>query len=375
MRSVSIVIGQLALAIAVLSSLFAGTVSLAAPPPEKIVVMVSEPDCIANMPARLAQTLGYFKDEGLDVDLKTQPLGASAEAELTSGAVQAVVGFYDHTIDLQSKGKSIEAIAVLDQTPGLAMLVSTRAASRFKNMADARGQILGVAGLGSTPEFLTRYLTERAGLSVTDYALLPMGGNHAFVTAMRQSRIQAGMTAEPAVSELLSSGDARVLVDLRTNQGLLQALGGPYPAVSVYARTAWADTHRAEAGKLAHAFARALQYIHTHGAEDIASKVPSSVYNMDKAHYLQALQAALPMFTADGKMPAGGPETVLKVLTAYKPQVNSGDIDLSKTYTNAFLAADGTWARSKAGQCKLGAKCCPFIATCCESIHSRKSFN
>jgi NitT/TauT family transport system substrate-binding protein len=45
------------------------------------------------------------------------------------------------------------------------------------------------------------------------------------------------------------------------------------------------------------------------------------------------------MFTTDARMPAGGPETVLKVLAAYKPQVKSKNIDLSKTYTNAYLDA------------------------------------
>ena len=36
-------------------------------------------------------------------------------------------------------------------------------------------------------------------------------------------------------------------------------------------------------------------------------------------------------------MPAGGPETVLKVLATYKPQVKSANINLSRTYTNAYL--------------------------------------
>ncbi len=45
------------------------------------------------------------------------------------------------------------------------------------------------------------------------------------------------------------------------------------------------------------------------------------------------------MFTTDGQMPAGGPETVLKVLAANKPSIKSKNIDLSKTYSNAFLAA------------------------------------
>lgn len=36
-------------------------------------------------------------------------------------------------------------------------------------------------------------------------------------------------------------------------------------------------------------------------------------------------------------MPAGGPQAVLKVLSAIMPAVKAADIDLSKTYTAAFV--------------------------------------
>jgi NitT/TauT family transport system substrate-binding protein len=52
---------------------------------------------------------------------------------------------------------------------------------------------------------------------------------------------------------------------------------------------------------------------------------------------VSALKASLPMFTADGKMPAEGPETVLKVLSSFNPSVKGKHIDLAKTYTNDFV--------------------------------------
>jgi NitT/TauT family transport system substrate-binding protein len=49
------------------------------------------------------------------------------------------------------------------------------------------------------------------------------------------------------------------------------------------------------------------------------------------------LKASMPMFTADARMPFGGPETVLKVMSSHRPSIRSKNIDLSRTYTNAFL--------------------------------------
>ncbi|WP_374429920.1 ABC transporter substrate-binding protein [Ideonella dechloratans] len=306
---------------------------------EPITIMVGGINKIIYLPAKLAESLGYFKDEGLTVELQSQPAGVDAENQLIAGAVQAVVGFYDHTIDLQSKGKELEAIAVFCKVPGEVELVSAKAAPSFKTMADAKGKTLGVTGLGSSTDFLTRYLADRQGVASKDYTLLPVGAGNTFIAAIKQDRIQAGMTTEPTVSELLKTGEAKVLVDLRTEEGSKAALGGLYPAASLYVQNAWADSHKAEATKLARAFARTMAWIHTHSAEDIAEKMPKDYYGADKALYVNALKASLPMYTTDARMPAGGPETVLKVLASYKPLVKSKNIDLSKTYTNAFIDA------------------------------------
>lgn len=323
---------------AAICSLLAGASSFASAA-EPITIMVGGINKIIYLPAKLTEVLGYFKDEGLNVELQSQPAGVDAENQLIAGAVQGVVGFYDHTIDLQSKGKEIEAIAVFCKVPGEVELVSTQAAPTFRSMADAKGKTLGVTGLGSSTDFLTRYLADRAGVASKDYTLLPVGAGDSFIAGMKQDRIQAGMTTEPTVSAMLKRGEAKVLVDMRTEQGTREALGGLYPAASLYVQNSWADSHKAEAAKLARAFARTMEYIQTHSAEQIADLMPRDYYGGDKALYVQALNASLPMYTADGRMPAGGPETVLQVLAANKPLIKSKNIDLSKTYTNAFLPA------------------------------------
>ena len=326
--------------IAVASSLLFGLASQQATAADsgKITIMVGGITKLIYLPARLTEQLGYFKDEGLDVELLSQPAGVDAENELLAGAVQAVVGFYDHTIDLQTKGKDVKAIVVFGQVPGEVEMVSTKAADTFKSMADVKGKTLGVTGLGSSTSFLTQYLAGQHGIQSTEYTMLPVGADASFIAAIKQSRIDAGMTTEPTVSALLKSGDARVLVDMRSVEGTKAALGGTYPASSLYVQAAWADSHKAEAAKLAHAFARTMQFIHTHSPEEIAAKMPDD-YQKDKLLYVSALKASLPMFTTDGRMPADGPATVLKVLSAFNPSVKGKHIELAKTYTNEFVGA------------------------------------
>ena len=100
-----------------------GTLPAQAADANTVTIMVGGINKIIYLPAKLTEALGYFKDEGLQVELQSQPAGVDAENQLIAGAVQGVVGFYDHTIDLQAKGKEVEAIAVFGKVPGEVELV------------------------------------------------------------------------------------------------------------------------------------------------------------------------------------------------------------------------------------------------------------
>jgi NitT/TauT family transport system substrate-binding protein len=305
---------------------------------DKITIIIGGMEKQIYLPAVLTQQLGYFKDEGLDVELLNTRAGVEAENELLAGAVQGVVGFYDHTIDLQSKGKYIESVVQFSQAPGEVELVSSKH-PEIKSAADFKGKTLGVTGLGSSTDFLTQYLAVRSGLKAGEYSLLPVGAGNTFIAAIKQDQIQAGMTTEPTIARLLKTGEAKVLVDMRTPEKTDAALGGPYPAASFYVQSNWADSHKETVQKLANAMVKTMHYIATHSAEEIADKMPKDYYAGDKALYVQGLAGGKAMFTPDGRMPAKGPETVLKVQATFSKTVKGKQIDLSKTYTTAFVDA------------------------------------
>ena len=71
----------------------------------------------------------------------------------------------------------------------------------------------------------------------------------------------------------------------------------------------------------------------------IADKMPKQYLVGDREGYVKALDAGKAMFTADGVMPEGGPETVLAVLSGFSKNVKGKTIDLSETYTTEFVKA------------------------------------
>jgi len=305
---------------------------------KKISIMVNGIDRQIYMPAKLAEQLGYFKEQGLNVELLTVPSGADAANELLVGAVQGVVGFYDHTLDLQAKGKIVESVVQFSQAPGEVELVSSRVADKIKTPADFKGKTLGVTGLGSSTHFLSQYLAASNGVNPTQVSYLGVGAGTTFIAAMKQGRIDAGMTTEPTVSRMLKTGDAKLLVDMRIPETTRKALGGLYPASCLYMQTTWVNSHKDEVQKLANALVKTLKYIHDHNAEEIAAKMPADYYAGDQALYIKALADGKAMFTADGRMPESGPPTVLKILSAFNKNVQGKNIDLSKTYTTEFVS-------------------------------------
>lgn len=306
---------------------------------DKITLMVGGAEKIIYLPAALAEQLGYFREQNLDVDVQSEPVGVEAEDELLAGAVDGVVGFYDHAIDLQARGKFIESIVLIGQTPGEAVLVSTRLAPEIRSPADFKGRTLGVTGLGSSTDFLMQYLAIKHGVPVRDITLSPVGAGNTFIAAMQQGKIDVGMTTEPTITRLLKTGAAQVLVDLRTPENTREALGGIYPAACLYVQSSWAQQHHDLAQRLTTALVKTLRFIDTHSAAEIAGRMPTEYYAGDEAGYIKALGNSKAWFTADGKMPVDGPPTVLAVLSGFSKNLKGKAIDLSKTYTDEFVNA------------------------------------
>jgi NitT/TauT family transport system substrate-binding protein len=309
-----------------------------------VSIMVGGIDKVIYLPAMLTDKLGYFKDAGVDVSLKSEPSGASAENVLVSGGVQGVVGFYDHTVTLQAQGKCIESVVQLAKVPGEAEVVSTKQAGAISGPADFKGRKLGVTSPGSSTDYLTQYLATKHGVDTKDYATVTAGAGSTFLSSLTNGGIDAGMTTDPTIAQAVSKGEGKVLIDMRTEEGTRQALGGLYPAASVYMDCAYVKDNPKTVQKVVDAFVRTLKWIHTHTPAEIAAKMPADYAAGDPKLYVQSIKDSSPMFTTDGRMPDGGPQTVLDVLGTFSPTVKDkkADIDLAKTYTTKFADAAST---------------------------------
>lgn len=304
----------------------------------KLSIMVGGLAKQIYLPNELAARLGYFKAEGLDVTLIDEPSGQSSEDATLAGQVQAGSGAYQHTIELQVLGKALETVVQLGIAPGEAEMVASKEAGSIHSFKDLRGKNLGVTELGSGTHALSKYLLLKAGVPVDQAHFIPVGAGDTFIAAMQHGHIDAGMTTEPTISRLISTGEGKVLVDLRTPATTRKALGADFPFISVFMSTSYVNSHRTLVQHVVNAYVRTLHWIHTHTAAQIAAKMPADYWAGDKALYIKALAAQKAMFSPNGMMPAGGTKVVLKLERATNDQVANKSVNLSTTYTNGYVA-------------------------------------
>src|SRR6266480_3856170 len=306
--------------------------------PISLKIMVGGLNKQIYLPNELTQRLGYFTQEGLNVTLIDEASGQSAEDEVLAGQVDAGSGSYNHTIELQALGKKMMSVVQLGVAPGEAEMVSAKEAGQIHSAKDLVGKNLGVTELGSGTQTLTTIVLHNAGVAANQVHFIPVGAGDTFIAAMQQGKIDAGMTTEPTISRLLSTGVGKVLADLRTPQTTQAALGGPYPFICVFMKNDYVNSHKDVVQKLVNAYVKTLQWMHTHTADQIADKMPPDYYTGNKDLYVTALKNQLPIFSPDGKMPDGGPQFVLSAEQQTNQAVQGKQIDLSLTYTNDFAS-------------------------------------
>jgi len=289
------------------------------------------------LPNMLTQQLGYFSQQGLDVTLIDEGSGQSAEDEVLAGQVDAGSGSYNHTQELQAAGKDMESVVQLGDAPGETEMVSAKEAGQIHSMKDLVGKNLGVTELGSGTQVLQEALLAKVGIKPSQVHFIPVGAGTTFIAAMQQGRIDAGMTTEPTVTQLETSGVGKVLVDMRTLQVTRAALGTSYPFICVFMNVSYVNSHKDVTQKLVNAYVETLKWIHTHTAAEIADKMPPDYYAGNKAGYIAALQNQLGMFSPDGLMPSDGPQAVLNIEYATGQIPQGKQINLSTTYINDFV--------------------------------------
>src|SRR5690606_6631493 len=212
-------------------------------------------------------------------------------------------------------------------------------AANYKGPADLKGKAIGVTAPGSSSAVAVTLLLARAGLTADDVSIVGVGGGAGAVAAMKSGQINAISNYDPVIARLEEDGTIVPVVDTRTEEGLKELYGGPFAGSSFYVLAKFAEENPKTVQAFVNAVVDALAWMQQASTDDIVAAVPEEYYGGDKELYFRIVEKNRGMFSKDGRISDEVAANVLRNVSAANPDVAKAEIDISRTYDNAFVEA------------------------------------
>ena len=183
---------------------------------------VAEPFKIAHTtwvgygPLYLARDLGYFKEEGVEVELIVTEEKSLQMATLMGGKVEAVAGTVDEYLLYMKPESCLRYVVALDESNGGDGIVALK---EIESVKDLKGRTVA-ANEGSVSQFWLNVLLKEAGLSQSDVNFVNMTATDAG-TAFVAGRVDAAVTWEPHLTEGKQTDHGHLLVDSSATPGVI----------------------------------------------------------------------------------------------------------------------------------------------------------
>lgn len=289
------------------------------------------------LPLTIAEQLGYFRDEGLNVKISDFAGGSVALRAVVGGSADVVSGAYEHTVSLQSKKQYFQAFVAQGRLPQIAFGVATAKAGAIKSFKDLKGLRIGVSAPGSSTHNLVKQMLTLGGLDPNkDVSIIGVGLGATAITALNSGQIDAVSNTDPVMTKLELDHAVKIIADTRTLKGTQQVWGAPLPAGVLHAAVEFVQKNPHTVQALANAMVRADHWIAKASATEVAKVVPESYLLGDRALYLFSFDKVKEAISVDGLISDAGARATVKGLSAFDPAIKPGEIDLSRTYTNEF---------------------------------------
>ncbi|MFF5989811.1 ABC transporter substrate-binding protein [Prauserella flavalba] len=183
---------------------------------EKSKISVSVMPTIDLAPFHLAMKNGYFKDEGLDVEVVNAPSGQASLTKLINGEVDVAYSSYTPFFIAQSKGAAeFKFVADASSAGPKSTMVVTMPNSPVKKVQDLPGKSIAITSENTMSDTLTKSVMKTNGVDFSDvqWVSLPfpeMAG------ALQRGDVDAAFMTEPFITSAAKTIGAVPVFDTAT---------------------------------------------------------------------------------------------------------------------------------------------------------------
>ena len=173
---------------------------------------------IGYSPFYVAGALDLYKKYDLKVTLQTFSDPAMLPSALASGAIDSALMTYDQVVGANAQGQNFKVVMPVDYSYGGDAVVAAKPISKISEL---KGKKVAYAPL-SPSDFLLAYALKINGMSDKDIQPVNMTPE-AVPSAMASGAVPAGVTYEPNVSQIVSTGKGKyhVIYSSREAPGII----------------------------------------------------------------------------------------------------------------------------------------------------------
>lgn len=315
-----------------------GSVAQARPERRSITLVVEDRAGFQQVPVLLAEQLGYFRSEGLNLKVVEATADAPAWQWLANGSADVAAGLYEDTLLRQPRGQWLQAFVLQSRVPQLVLGVSPKTVPYFRGPVDLRGRRIGVATLGGAAHRVVLRVLARAEVQADEVSFVEVGQGWPVLNPYRSGQIDALCGVDPVLTTLEQRGEIRVVLDGRSLRETQEWFGGPWPSGCLYAPEEFLQKQGPACQALANAVVHALKWLQTAGPSDIIKTVPERYLLGDRALYLAVLSKLRTGYSPDGLMPPEGPQTLWRLLQGFDERLRAERVAPERSYNNEWAA-------------------------------------
>lgn len=167
---------------------------------DRVRMSISSLD-VSFLTGGVGQKRGFFRDEGLDVELIRMNANISVTA-LSTGDIDYTMIFGSVVRGAMRRLPMKVLACFMDSSTHILI-----ARPEFKSVRDLKGKTLGVSTIGATSDVAARMMMKHGGVDPErDLKIVPLGAERARFGALRESIVDVAVVSPPADSEATKYG-------------------------------------------------------------------------------------------------------------------------------------------------------------------------
>jgi NitT/TauT family transport system substrate-binding protein len=279
-------------------------------------------------PFYVAEDAGFFKQEGVELDMIQVQGSSPAAAATLAGSMQFFIGIPQTAARPIAKGEKLAIFANVSNEYGSNIVVSKEWAEKHKLTAampieqrlDAmKGLKIAAWTPGSSSDLFVRYIAAKKKWNAEkDLTILPIGGSAPMLASMEQKRVDAFALSSPTADQAVQKFGAFILYN--GAKGEWEPLRGT-PYITLIGNTDWLDKNQAAAAALYRGLQKAMTYMKEKPAETKAI-VRKRLAAFDEAAFEAGYAASLSTVPSTPRLTMKGAEQIkefLETLDGGKP--------------------------------------------------------